>query len=194
MGASMPIRFISVATCTRPALTPSCASRPRNIQAPVAPQSIARQCPRGRNGKLHVQLVPSRRVHANDCGAADPAPQLQIGVRDRARLAMTPPPLIPSTPAWRLTLGFDVRSIIVLRATLAHRGMRRRATAHQTRLAERAGYRSRDRGPRGAAKAVRSIVCQRQIPDFRVQGVTSIAGSTSGLAAALNTPVAPSRR
>jgi hypothetical protein len=145
----MPIFVISVAMCSRPALPSSCASGPRNIRAPVARQNIARQCPRR--------------------AAADPAPQLQIGVRDHARLAMTPPPLIPGTPAWRLTLGFDVRSIIVLRATLAHRGMRRRATAHQARLAERAGYRSRDRGPRGAAKAVRSIVRQRQIPDFRMQ-------------------------
>jgi hypothetical protein len=67
---------------------------------------------------------------------------------------MTPPPLIRGTPAKRLTLGFDVRSIIVLRATLAHRGMRRRATAHQTRLAERTGQK---------------IVRQRQIPDFRMQ-------------------------
>jgi hypothetical protein len=112
---------------------------------------------------------PAAHARMPERGAADPAPQLQIGVRDRARLAMTPPPLIPGTPAKRLTLGFDVRSIIVLRATLAHRGMRRRATAHQTRLAERAGYRRSDGGPRGAAKAVRSIVRQRQIPDFRMQ-------------------------
>jgi hypothetical protein len=168
-----------VAMSNRPDLPPFCASRPRNIQAPVAPQSIGRQCLRGGKGNFHVQLVSSRRLHANDCplpgsacsharmperGAADPAPQLQIGVRDRARLAMTPRPLIPGTPAWRLTLNFDVRSIIVLRATLAHRGMRRRATAHQTRLAERAGYRRSDGGPRGAAKAVRSIVRQTSAP------------------------------
>jgi hypothetical protein len=156
IGALMPICVISVATCTRPALPSSCASGPRNIRAPVARQSIARQFPRGRNGKLHVQLVPSRRLHANDCGAADPAPQLQIGVRDRARLAMTPPRLIPSTPARRLTLSFDVRSIIFLRATLAHAGMRCRATGQQRRLAERTGQK---------------IVLQRQLSNLRMQGL-----------------------
>ena len=169
IGALMPICVISVATCTRLALPSSCASGPRNIRAPVARQSIARQCPRRGKGKFRVQLVPSRRLHANDCGAADPWPQLQIGVRDRARLAMTPPPLMPGTPVWRLTLSFDVRSIIVLRATLTHRGMRRRATGQQTRLAERAGYRRSDGGPRVAAKAVRSVMRQRQIPNFRMQ-------------------------
>jgi hypothetical protein len=55
---------------------------------------------------------------------------------------MTPPPLMPGTPVWRLTLSFDVRSIIVLRATLTHRGMRRRATGQQTRLAERTGQKT----------------------------------------------------
>jgi hypothetical protein len=47
--------------------------------------------------------------------------------------------------------------------------MRRRATGQQTRLAERAGYRSRDRGPHSAAKTVRSIVLQRQLSNLRMQ-------------------------
>jgi hypothetical protein len=168
MGALMPIRLISVATCTWPALTPSCDSRSCNIRAPVTRQSIARQCPRRGKEKFRVQLVPSRRLHANDCGAADPAPQLQIGVRDRA--AGNDAATADAQHAG-LAADAELRCAIdhFLRATLAHRGMRRRATGQQTRLAERTGYRSRDRGPHSAAKTVRSIVLQRQLSDFRMQ-------------------------
>jgi hypothetical protein len=68
---------------------------------------------------------------------------------------MTLPRLIPSTMAWRLTLSFDVRSIIFLRSTLTHAGMCCRATGQQTCLAERAGQK---------------IMSQRQLPDLGMKG------------------------
>jgi len=61
-------------------------------------------------------LSPLGVCFAKACRALDPAPQLQIGVRERVGLAMTLLWLIPSTPAWRLTLSFDLRSIIFLRS------------------------------------------------------------------------------
>jgi hypothetical protein len=88
------------------------------------------QHPSARKGTLHVQLI-------------GPAPQFQVGVRERAGLAMTLLRLIPSTPAWRLTLSFDLRSIIFLRS----------ATDPPCR-ARRAKNRS-----------------QRQLPDLRMQGL-----------------------
>jgi hypothetical protein len=151
MGAFMPICVISVAMCNRPRFAPFLRQQVPQHPSARCPAEYCAAMPEkggGGSGASASGWRPRPGAAGNDAATADP---------QHAGLAADAEP--------RCAIDH------FLRATLAHRGMRCRATGQQTRLAERAGYRSRDRGPRGAAKAVRSIVLQRQLSDLRMQGL-----------------------